>query len=74
MNSIHLLDCNHKSSAEFLGGNRSSPALFTNKLGSGIQVNAGDKVSIHNAFISEVGSDDNAIQITDGFINNKMKI
>jgi len=71
MNSIHLLDCNHKSSAEFLGGNRSSPALFTNKLGSGIQVNAGDKVSIHNAFISEVGSDDNAIQITDDFITNK---
>ena len=71
MNSIHLLDCNHKSSAEFLAGNTNSPSLFTNTLGSGISVNAGDKVSIHNAFISEVGSDDNAIQITDTFIENK---
>ncbi len=71
MNSIQLLDCNHKTSSEFVGGNRSSPALFTNKLGSGIQINPGDKISVHNAFISETGSDDNAIQITNDFIETK---
>ncbi len=71
MNSIHLLDCNHKTSSEFVAGNRDSPAIFTNKLGSGIQVNPGDKVSVHNAFISETGSDDNAIQIVDDFIETR---
>ncbi len=71
MNSIHLLDCNHKTSSEYIAGNRDSPAIFTNKLGSGIQVNPGDKVSVHNAFISETGSDDNAIQITNDFLETK---
>ena len=71
MNSIHLLDCNHKTSSEFLAGNRDSPALFTNKLGSGIKVNPGDKISVHNAFISETGSDDNAIQIVNDFIETR---
>ncbi len=71
MNSIHLLDCNHKTSSEYVAGNRDSPAIYTNKLGSGIQVNPGDKVSVHNAFISETGSDDNAIQITNDFLETK---
>ena len=66
-----LLDCSHKSSEEFKGGNLKSNSLFTNKLGSGLQVNAGDTISVHNAYISETGSDDNSIQITDKFIQNK---
>tara|TARA_Y100001963_G_C6793111_1_gene456783 strand:+ start:509 stop:3475 length:2967 start_codon:yes stop_codon:yes gene_type:complete len=71
MESITLLDCNAKQSSQFLGGNTNSPALFTNKLGSGIKVEAGDKVSVHNCFISEIGADANAIQITDEFLENK---
>lgn len=71
MDSITLLDCNNKASSQYLGGNRKSPALFTNKLGSGIKVEAGDRVSVHNAFISEIGSDANAIQITSEFLENK---
>ncbi len=69
--SISLLDCNHKTSSQYLSGNRNTPALFTNKLGSGIKVNPGDKVSVHNAFIAETGSDDNAIQITSEFLETK---
>jgi len=71
MESITLLDCNNKSSSQYLGGNRKSPALFTNKLGSGIKVDAGDKVSVHNAFISEIGSDASALQITSEFLENR---
>ncbi len=67
MESITLLDCNNKQSSEYLGGDKSQPALFTNKLGSGIKVEQGDKVSIHNAFISEIGSDANAIQLDTTF-------
>lgn len=71
MESITLIDCNAKQSSQFLGGNTNSPALFTNKLGSGIKVEAGDKVSVHNAFISEIGADAQAIQITDEFLENR---
>ncbi len=71
MESITLLDCNNKQSSQVLGGNKKSSAIFTNKLGSGITVEPGDKVSVHNAFISEIGSDANAIQITDEFLENR---
>ncbi len=71
MESITLLDCNNKSSSQYLGGNKKSPALFTNKLGSGIKVEQGDKVSVHNAFISEIGSDANSLQITSEFLENR---
>ena len=68
---ITLLDCNHQQSAEYIGGNLDSNALFTNKLGEGVKVNAGDKISVHNCFISETGSDDNAIQINNSFVGDK---
>lgn len=71
MEEITLLDCNHLTSAEYVGGNFKSNAFYTNKLGDGIKVNQGDKVSVHQTFISEVGSDDNSIQITDKFIKKR---
>lgn len=71
MEEIILLDCNHLTSAEYVGGNFNSNAFYTNKLGSGIEVKQGDKVSVHQTFISEVGSDDNSIQITDKFIKKR---
>lgn len=71
MEEITLLDCNHLTSAEYVGGNFNSNAFYTNKLGSGIEVKQGDKVSVHQTFISEVGSDDNSIQITDKFIKKR---
>ena len=71
MEEITLLDCNHLTSAEYVGGNLNSNAFYTNKLGDGIKVNQGDKVSVHQTFISEVGSDDNSIQITDKFIKKR---
>lgn len=71
MEEITLLDCNHLTSAEYVGGNLNSNAFYTNKLGDGIKVNQGDKVSVHQTYISEVGSDDNSIQITDKFIKKR---
>lgn len=71
MEETILLDCNHLQSSEFKGGNLKSNALFTCKIGEGISVNQGDKVSVHQTFISEVGSDDNSIQITDDFIASR---
>jgi hypothetical protein len=72
MEQITLIDCNHLQSADYRGGNvNNSNAHYTCKLGSGIKVKQGDKISIHQTFISEVGSDDNSIQITDKFIKKR---
>jgi len=71
MERVELLDCNRLFSSEVKGNNNKSKAIFTNKLGSGIQVNPGDRVSVHNAFISEVGADENAIQFSDKFLEKR---
>jgi len=72
MEEITLIDCNHLQSADYRGGNvNNSNSHYTCKLGSGIKVKQGDKISVHQTFISEVGSDDNSIQITDKFIQKR---
>ena len=68
---ITLLDCNRKQSAQYIGGNTESKALFTCKLGEGIKVNQGDTISVHNSFISETGSDDNAINFNDNLLEKR---
>ena len=40
-----------------------NPALFTNELGTGIQLNVGDKVSVQGAYISEVGAGSDTIEL-----------
>ena len=63
---ITLLDCNHKFSSEFEQGNTNDTSSnYTNKLGSGIHVEAGDQVSIHNSFISDVGATSDSIEFSD---------
>ena len=57
-----LLECNRLHSEEAKSGNNSNPALFTNKLGSGIKLDVGDMVSVHGAYISEVGAAGNTIE------------
>ena len=71
MEETILIDCNHLQSAQFTGGNLNSNSYYTNKIGSGIQVNQGDKISVHQTYISEIGSDDNSIQIEDKFVRTK---
>jgi hypothetical protein len=68
---ITLLDCNHRFSSEFKGGNTTTPANYTNKLGSGIQIEAGDQISIHNSFISDVGATSDSIEFTDKRIETR---
>lgn len=67
---ITILDANQKFSSEFLGGNNSN-ALFTNKMGHGIEVEPGDKISIYNSFIAEAGATTDAIEITDKFLGTR---
>ena len=66
-----ILDANQKFSSEYLGGNKSSPSLFTNKMGHGVQVKAGDQVSIYNSFISEIGSTSDSIEFNNDFLEKR---
>ena len=64
-----LIDCNRQDSAEYLQDSKgieyqSNPALFTCSQGAGVKVNAGDKISLHSAFISEVGAGADTIEFT----------
>ena len=47
-----LIDCSRLSSEEAKGGNDEQPALWNNKVGSGVKLNVGDKVSVHSGFAS----------------------
>ncbi len=58
-----LLQANRKSSAEYLGGSDESKSSWTNDLGSGIKLDIGDKISVHSAYISEIGNEDATIEI-----------
>lgn len=68
---ITILDANQKFSSEHLGGNKDSNALFTNKMGHGIEVQPGDKISIYNSFIAEAGATTDAIEITNKFLGTR---
>jgi hypothetical protein len=58
-----LLDCSRATSEEVRGDpTNDQNAIFTNKLGSGIKLNPGDKVSVSSAFVSERGCGGSVIE------------
>lgn len=61
-NETMILECNRLASEEGKTGNNENTALFTNKVGSGLKVNAGDTISVYNSFISEKGAGGETIQ------------
>ena len=66
-----MIECNRISSIENKSGNNDNYALWTNTTGSGIQINEGDEVSVHSAYINEVGVNSDTIEFTGKDINNK---
>lgn len=67
-----ILDCNRNNSVEADAGNNSQPAQFTNKQGNGLKLNRGDKVSLHSAFINEIGNTDGTIEFKGETIKNSV--
>ena len=66
-----ILECNRLSSEEGKTNNDQNPALYTNKIGSGLRIKAGDKVSIHSSFISELGAGSETIQFSGKTLTDK---
>ena len=52
--NTRLIDCNRLNSAEHRQ-NLEDKSRWSSKVGSGIHLRPGDKVSIHSSFISELG-------------------
>lgn len=58
-----LVDCNRLASEQSKGNtDNDGKSVWTNKLGSGIKLNQGDKVSIHSGFVSERGAGDSSME------------
>jgi len=70
-----LIDCNRASSEEAKGGNNTHPATWINKVGTGLKINAGDKISVASSFVSEPGCGAGVIEFqgksTGGFYSLK---
>lgn len=61
--STVILEANRRSSEEFKSGNFTNPSLFTNKVNDGFKINTGDVISVHSAYISELGAEGSEIEI-----------
>ena len=60
---LTILDCNRSHSIQAIAGNNENTALYTNELGRGIELNAGDRVSVQGAYISEIGAGADTIEL-----------
>lgn len=60
--NLTILDCNRQHSIQVRSGNEENPALFTNELGRGIELNVGDRVSVQSIYISEIGADSDTLE------------
>ena len=69
-----LLECNRKSSPQYLAGNNENPAGWTNKLGSGIKLNIGDTISMKGAYVSAVGNESATIEINGRKATNNLNV
>mgnify|MGYP000751794388 FL=1 len=58
-----VIECNRESSVEATSGNDENPALWTSRAGDGIKLDIGDEVSLHSAYISELGAQTGKIEI-----------
>ena len=69
--NINLIDCNQQFSEQARNeGSNTNEALFTNQVGS-IEVKAGDKISVLQSYVSEVGAAEGAIEIEGKFLERK---
>ena len=65
-----LVDCNQRSSSQYLGGNRTETAIFTNEIGQGIKLETGDEVSIHGIMVSGIGAGADTIEFKGDYLTD----
>ena len=65
---LKILECSNRSSVQFGSGHDKNNALFMNKVDNGFMLEAGDKVSVHSAIISEIGAGQETIELKGNFL------
>ena len=71
---LTIVDCNRAHSVQAKSGNNSNPALFTNELGDGIDLEVGDRVAVQAAYISEIGAGSDTIELKGQSLNSNKTI
>jgi hypothetical protein len=56
----YILECNRVHSAQYNDDENTS--VWTNSVNDGIKVEAGDKIQVHSAFVSDLGAEDATIE------------
>ena len=68
---IKLVEANRLHSVQYNGGNADATAEWTNKIGSGINLQPGDTYEVHSSYISERGAESETIEFKGEFIERK---
>ena len=69
-----LIECPRSQSDEAQGNNNSNPSQWSNKVGSGLHLKPGDKISVHSTYISEIGAQAGQIQINGNSLNASVEV
>ena len=71
--NTHILECNRVYSAEYNNKDTQEGrnSVWTNHVNTGIRLDIGDKVSLHSAFISDLGAEDSTIEFTGNVVQDK---
>ena len=63
------MDCNRAQAIQAKSGTPSvNPSIWTNDISSGIRLDPGDSVSVHSAFINEIGSGADTIEFLGNYL------
>jgi hypothetical protein len=68
--NVLLIDCNRISSEEGKTNNNDNQAIFTNNISDGLKLETGDKVSVHSAYINELGCGSQTLETTGKIIGD----
>ncbi len=66
-----ILEANRQNSQQV--GEAQSNAEWTNEVSSGVKLNVGDKISVHSAFVSDLGAEDSTIEFKGAIIQKEQK-
>lgn len=69
-----LIECPRSQSDEGIANNNQNPSKWSNRVGSGLHLKPGDKISVHSSYISEIGAEAGAIQIKGKDLNSSVEV
>jgi len=69
-----LIECPRSQSDEGIANNNQNPSQWSNRVGDGLHLKPGDKISVHSSYISEIGAEAGQIQIKGQDLNGSVEV